>query len=208
MRSVARSAAAPAALLLLPLGAQDGGAIGLHPKNPHYFLFRGKITPLVTSGEHYGAVLNTDFDYRKYLATLAADGLNYTRIFGGSYVEVPSKSFGIARNTLAPGPGRFLAPWARSDTPGYAGGGNRFDLERWNPEYFARYREFLSEASRLGIVVEITLFSSTYGEPEWRLSPFHPANNVNGTALTDWKKLATLENGKILRFQEQYVRRL
>ena len=50
------------------------GPIALHPDNPHYFLFRGKPTILITSGEHYGAVLNLDFDYSKYLDTLAADG--------------------------------------------------------------------------------------------------------------------------------------
>src|SRR5262245_11031978 len=32
--------------------------LALHPDNPHYFLFRGKPTILITSGEHYGAVLN------------------------------------------------------------------------------------------------------------------------------------------------------
>src|SRR5450755_2936996 len=84
--------------------------ICLHPANPHYFLFRGKAVTLVTSGEHYGAVFNADFDYRRYLATLAADGLNYTRLFGGSYLEVPGKSFGILRNDLAPLPGRLVAP--------------------------------------------------------------------------------------------------
>ena len=50
--------------------APASDAIRLHPKNPHYFLFRGKAVALVTSGEHYGAVLNPDFDYRKYLDTL------------------------------------------------------------------------------------------------------------------------------------------
>ena len=42
---------------------------------------------VITSGEHYGAVLNLDFDYRRYFATLAKDGLNGTRIFSGTYVE-------------------------------------------------------------------------------------------------------------------------
>ena len=35
--------------------------ISLHPENPHYFLFRGRPTVLVTSGEHYGALLNPGF---------------------------------------------------------------------------------------------------------------------------------------------------
>src|SRR6186713_3538433 len=52
----------------------------LHPENPHYFLWQGKPEILITSGEHYGAVLNLDLDYRKYLATLAADKLNLTRL--------------------------------------------------------------------------------------------------------------------------------
>jgi hypothetical protein len=179
-----------------------------HPANPHYFLFRDKPTVLITSGEHYGAVLNADVDYKKYLAAIDSDGLNYTRIFGGSYVEVPAKSFGILRNDLAPQPGRFIAPWMRSETPGYAGGGNKFDLTKWNPEYFERYHAFLADASKRGIVVEITLFSSHYDEMMWKISPFHPSNNVNSTDAIDWKKLHTLENGNILGFQEKYARKL
>ncbi|MGB9466903.1 MAG: hypothetical protein WBR10_17485 [Candidatus Acidiferrum sp.] len=182
--------------------------IRLHPANPHYFLFRGKTVALITSGEHYGAVLNRDFDYHRYLATIESDGLNYTRLFAGSYVEVPAKSFGILRNNLAPAPGRFLAPWARSDTPGYAGGGNKFDLEKWDSEFFARYRDFLSEAAKRGIVVEVTLFSAHYDEAQWLMSALNPANNVNSTAALDWKKLHTLENGNILAFQEKYARQL
>ena len=44
--------------------------IRLHPENPHYFLWRDKPTVLIGSGEHYGAVINLDFDYLKYLETL------------------------------------------------------------------------------------------------------------------------------------------
>ena len=182
--------------------------IRLHPKNPHYFEFRGKAIALITSGEHYGAVLNADVDFHKYLATIDSDGLNYTRIFGGSYVEVPAKSFGILRNDLAPLPNRFIAPWIRSETPGYAGGGNKFDLTRWNPEYFQRYHDFLEDASKRGIVVEISLFSSHYDEMMWKISPFNPSNNVNNTDAIDWKKLHTLENGNILAFQQAYAIKL
>ena len=59
-------------LILFSAVALANGAskpIALHPDNPHYFLWRGKPTVLVTSGEHYGAVLNPDFDYVKYLLT-------------------------------------------------------------------------------------------------------------------------------------------
>ena len=175
--------------------------IRLHPRNPHYFLHRGQAIALITSGEHYGSVLNAGFDYHRYLAELAADMLNYTRIFGGSYREVPAKSFGIQRNDLAPAEGKFLAPWAPAP-------GGKVDLDRWNPEYFRRYRDFLATADQLGIVVEITLFSSHYGDMQWELSPLNPANNVNSTDAIDWKKLHTLDNGNLLARQEQYTRRL
>jgi hypothetical protein len=188
--------------------APASDAIRLHPQNPHYFLFRGNAVVLITNGEHYGAVMNPDFDYKKYLDTLQKDGLNYTRIFGGSYLEVPEKSFGILRNDLAPARGRFLAPWVRSSQEGYAGGGNKFALNTWNMAYFERFRDFLTEASKRGIVVEVTLFSSQYGEEQWKLSPFNPGNNVNGTTAIDWKKTHTLDNGNILSWQEKYARNL
>ena len=197
-----------AALLAVVLSAAAAEPIRLDPANPHYFLFRGKAVTIITSGEHYGAVMNADFDYHRYLTTLAAEGMNYTRLFGGSYREVPAKSFGIKRNTLAPEPGRFVAPWARSETPGYEGGGNKFDLDSWNPEFIARFRDFLSEAAKRGIVVEVTLFSSHYQEMQWKVSALNPANNVNATDAIDWKKLHTVENGNILARQESYTRKL
>src|SRR5712692_3384280 len=77
--------------------AENDKRLRLHPRNPHYFLFRGKPTVLITSGEHYGAVLNLDFNYVKYLDTLVHDGLNGTRTWSGAYCET-STAFSIAHN--------------------------------------------------------------------------------------------------------------
>ena len=46
--------------------------ITVHPVNPHYFLFNGQPTVLITSAEHYGAVINLDFNYVGYLDALKA----------------------------------------------------------------------------------------------------------------------------------------
>lgn len=154
-------------------------ALRLHPSNPRYFQFRGEPAVLITSGEHYGAVLNLDFDYIAYLDELARYGFNHTRLFTGTYREIPG-SFGIQGNTLAPGPQRYAAPWARSDTPGYFDGGNKFDLTRWDEGYFRRLKDFVESAGQRGIVVEITLFCTMYSEALWKASSMHPANNVNG----------------------------
>jgi hypothetical protein len=180
----------------------------LHPGNPHYFLFRGKPTVLVTGTEHYGAVLNADFDYVPYLDTLARDGLNLTRTFSGVYMEHP-EAFGIAGNTLSPGPGRVVCPWARSDQPGYAGGGERFDLSRWDDAYFSRLRAFVQAASDRGIVVEYVLFCPFYGDEQWLLSPLHEGNNVNGVgAVGSREDVYTARDEGLQRVQEALVRKV
>ena len=180
--------------------------IRLYPDNPRWFEWQGKATALITSAEHYGAVLNLDFDFRRYLETLQSDGMNYTRIFTGSYVE-PRRALGIQRNTLAPRKGRFMAPWARSAKRGYTGGGHRFDLDRLNAEYLARLKDFIGEASRLGIVVELTLFCSVYSTRQWRVHPLNPVNNIQGMNVPDWKTLHTSANGAaIMGVQETLVR--
>lgn len=182
--------------------------LALHPQNPHYFLFRGKPTVLITSGEHYGAVLNLDFNYSTYLQTLAKEDLNLTRTFSGAYVE-PSGAFNIERNTLAPASGRFLCPWARTERSGYAGGGAQFDLTRWDSAYFARLRDFLAVAARHGVVVEMNLFCPFYEESQWRLSPMHAGNNVNGLGDVSRTNVYTTDrHGGLLAVQEAMVRQI
>lgn len=202
-------APALAVVALLAVGTRSGAApLRLHPKDPHYFLFRGKPTVLIGSGEHYGAVLNLDFDYLKYLDALERDGMNHTRTFVGSYVE-PEGAFRIVRNTLAPAPGRFICPWARSDTPGYANGGNKFDLARFDEAYFERLTDFVAQAARRGIVVEVNLFCPFYGAEQWALSPMNAANNVNGIGDVSPTDAYTLDrHGGLLDVQETMARKV
>jgi hypothetical protein len=197
----------PLFALLLALAAARALAqpLKLHPANPHYFWLNGKPAVLVGSTEHYGAVLNADFDYIKYLNTIAADGLNLTRVFTGSYVERPG-DFGIANNTLAPKEGRFLCPWARSAQPGYVLGGHKFDLDRWDEAYFARLKDFMAQAAQRGVVVELVMFSSHYGG--WANSPMNPRNNVNLPDSLPLAQAQTLANGPLLAYQEKMVRKL
>lgn len=194
-------------ILFFVAAAWAGEPIRLLEVNPRYFLYRGKPTVLITSGEHYGAVLNTAFDYERYLETLAADGLNLTRVFSGAYVEKPG-AFGIVHNVLAPKREDYLPPWPRSGQPGALDGLNKFDLARFNPAYFERLKGFLRSASKRGIVVELVLFSSIYDENNWTMMPFHPQNNINGTECAEFRRVHTLDNGGLLPYQENMVRRI
>jgi hypothetical protein len=182
--------------------------ISLHPGNPHYFLFREKPTILIGSTEHYGAVLNLDFDYVAYLDELAAADLNITRTFSGVYVE-PEGAFGIAKNTLAPAREKFICPWARSNVPGYANGGNKFDLNQWDSAYFNRLKDFIQEAGKRNIVVELDLFSNFYDTLQWKLSPLYFQNNINRIGnLEDQKEILSLRHPEILAVQENMARKI
>jgi hypothetical protein len=181
--------------------------LALHPDNPHYLLFRGKPTVLVTSGEHYGAVLNLDFDYRRYLDELQSKGLNLTRTFSGTYREVAG-SFKIEQNTLAPARGRSIAPWARSDQPGAGDGGNKFDLARWDPAYFARLKDFLAEAGKRGIVVELVLFCTIYDDDLWRVNPMNAANVAGEIEQAGRLEAYTLKHPRLTAVQEAFTRKV
>jgi hypothetical protein len=182
--------------------------IALHPRNPHYFIYDNKPEVLITSGEHYGALLNLDFDYVTYLDALAKDSLNLTRVFTGAYLE-PQGAFNIERNTLAPKPERFICPWQRTDTPGHFDGGNKFDLTRWNQEYFDRLKDFMLEAEKRGVIVELTLFCPFYEDIQWNLSPMNSTNNVNGVGPKDRMQVYTLDKSDgLLEIQEALVKKL
>ena len=192
-------------------------SIGVDPDNPHYLRFRGNTTVLIGSTEHYGAVLNTAFDISKYLDAVHDSGLNLVRIFNGAYVETLDSTVfqGGDQNTLAPRPDQYLAPWIRSPRspqPGYAGGGNKFDLTRWNDAYFDRLHNFISEAGKRDIAVEVTLFSVLYGVGSkgwgsWNLNPLNTTNNVNGFSTAAWDRFNTLDDPKLTEAQDALVRK-
>jgi hypothetical protein len=116
-----------ALLLVTEAGAEP---IKLDPSNPHYYTFNGQPTILITSAEHYGAVINLDFDYVAYLDALKAYGLNYTRIWPGALLEMVGEF--TKDNTMGPRPDRTIVPWLRSNERGYVYGGNKFDLDKWD----------------------------------------------------------------------------
>ena len=181
--------------------------LSLDSKNPHYFYFRGKPTVLVTSGEHYGSVINKRFDYVHYLHELASNHLNLTRIWSGPYREVAG-NFNISGNTLAPDPAAFLPPWPRTDTPGAADGGNRFDLNQWNSAFFERLRDFVEQASRRGIVVEVNLFCPFYEDSMWQVSPLNSANNVNGIGNVVRTSVLTMDHPDLVAIEDAMVRKI
>ncbi|MGI6455714.1 MAG: cellulase family glycosylhydrolase [bacterium] len=194
-------------IALVCVQAVSSEPIQLHPDNPHYFLYQDKPTILITSGEHYGALLNLDFDYVTYFDTLQKDELNSTRVFSGAYCEEPG-NFNIEKNTLAPKANKLITPWARSETAGYKNGGNKFDLTRWNDKYFERLKDFISQADKRGIIVEFVLFCPFYNDSMWELSPMNAINNVNGFSTLKREEVYTMKDHKLQQAQDAMVRKI
>lgn len=181
--------------------------IRLHPDNSRYFLYKDNPTVLIGSTEHYGAVLNLDFDYIHYLNELQAKGLNLTRTFSGVYCEIPG-SFDIEKNTLAPKPLRYIAPWARSSVPGYVNQGNKFDLNQFDSAYFVRLKDFVTQASQRGVVVEMVLFCTFYNDDLWKHSPMHAANNISGLEIREASDVYTLNDIELTDIQDNVTRKI
>lgn len=179
--------------------------IRVHPANGHYYIFNGQPTVLITSAEHYGEVVNLDFDYVIYLDKLKSYGMNYTRIWPGAVLEMVDEF--EKGNPMGPKPRRTIVPWARSNEPGYIYGGNKFDLDNWNPEFFARLKDLIVKASERGIVVEVCFFNSQYTH-RWPLSPLYYENNIQGVGKCDYKDAQTMKHPDLVERESAYVRKV
>ena len=201
---------ATSCLVALGMGAGEAAPLRLHPENGHYFKFRGKPVVLVGSSEHYSSLMNLDFDYVRYLDEVMACGLNLVRVFTGTYRQFPG--FVVEDTPLNVKPGRFLAPWARSDVPGESDGGNKFDLTKWDTAYFHRLREFVRAAGERGIVVELTLFCPFYSSLTWvnnslwNISPMNARNHINGVGAGS-ATACFAANSDLLPFQKALTRK-
>ncbi|AXC16280.1 hypothetical protein ACPOL_7088 (plasmid) [Acidisarcina polymorpha] len=191
--------------LVLSVARFNAQTVQADPVNPHYYDFQGKPTLLITSAEHYGAVINADFDYLKYFDALQKYGLNYTRIYPG-YLFEPMGKF-VTGNTLGAKPSALILPWSRSNQPGYLLSGNKFDLDHWNPAYFARLKDFIAQAAKRGIVVEICFFNGQYSDT-WPLSPLYHENNIQGAGRGGFRDAQTLKDPELVAREDAYIRKI
>ena len=189
---------------------QNEATFRRHPSNPRCFLYKGKPIVLITATEHYGAVLNGQFDYVPYLDELARNRLNLSRTFT-FYREVEDSIPPLGyTNTLAPRPGQEVMPWKRSG-PGKANdGGMKFDLDQWNPAYFTRMKAFLKAAAARDIIVEIVFFCNPYRPSIWSWFPLHPDNNVNGAGgkIAEVGEFMEIHDPTIFERQSGFVRKI
>jgi len=113
---------------------------------------------------------DTNIDYRAKLDFLAQYGINKIRIW------LYPTWFGLPGDNNYPIDGKILYPW-KVDAAA-----NRFDLDEWDPAFWARTRDLLTYAREKGFIVEITLFSIQEPREYFRKRgiayAFHHRNNI------------------------------
>lgn len=197
------------ALVFAALAAAGSGWLAAaplrpHPANPRYFTdgmtaADGSARAIYLTGAHtWNSLVDmlpenappaARFDFDGYLSFLERHGHNFIRLWAWDSATWDTRANGESATKVllhcAP------LPWARTG-PGLAPDGKpKFDLTKFDADYFARLRTRVRTAGQRGIYVSVMLFEgwglmhANRGRAAptgwaWRAHPFHPANNVNG----------------------------
>ncbi len=151
-------AAAPVVLntaVVSRLSAEDKNADRIQPyaKNPRYWQYKGKPVMLL-GGSKTDHIFLAD-DLKTHLDEMTAVGANYVR------------------NTMSQREGQELKPHKLLPD-------GKFDLERWNQEYWRRFQNMLKWTAERNIFVQIEVWDRfDYSTRHWEISPWNPKNNIN-----------------------------
>lgn len=203
------------------------GPLRVHPANPRYFTADGRRAVLLTGSHTWPNLVDMGrgdppeaFDFDAYLDFLERHGHNFIRLWTWDSVTWDTRANGGLGKEFV----HHVAPlpWARTGPGNALDGKPRFDLSRFNPDYFERLRTRVRAAGERGIYVSVMLFEGWglhHGNRgrdapagwAWRAHPFHPENNINGIAVTGdaiGGEVHRLGNAAVAALQEAYLRKV
>ncbi len=154
-------AVAIVALLLVCVGpaqwAQAGDGIDIYAANPRYWQYKGKPVMLIGGSK----------DDNLFQIPDLKEQLDLLRSVGGN----------VIRNTMSArlDKGFEVQAFARRSD-------GKYDLDRWNDEYWQRFENLLTWAEERDIIIQIEVWDRfDYSRDNWEVSPYNPKNNVNYT---------------------------
>jgi hypothetical protein len=210
------------------------GPLRVHPENPRYFTdgsrdANGDFKAVLLTGSHTWNNLvdmgRSDppeaFDYAKYLDSLKRYGHNFIRLWAWDSTVWDTR----ANPPLGKDFVHHAAPqpWLRTGPGEALDGKPKFDLSKFNPEYFERLRSRVQQAGDRGIYVGIMLFEGwglMHGNRRrnaedgwaWRNHPFNPANNTQQLEIKGADafqgRVHTLDNPEVNQFQKAYIHKV
>lgn len=150
------------------------------------------------------------FDFDAYIEYLKSFNHNFVRLWAWDILvkNTPIKD-SITLHV-------FPQPWLRTG-PGQAIDGKpKFDLSKFNPEYFERLRDRVIKADDADIYVSVMLFEGfglQFSTEGFENHPFHPNNNINSIlpdTLTSENRMFIydLVYDEVLQVQQEYVKKV
>jgi len=218
----------------LPHAEAAQGPLRIHPVNPRYFTDGtegpdGALRAVYLTGAHTWNNLvdmgRSDppepFAFSHYLAFLERHHHNFIRLWAWDSTTWDTRANGaLGKNFIhnaAP------LPWVRTGPGDALDGKPKFDLTKFNPDYFARLRSRIQAAGDRGIYVGVMFFEgwglmhgnrrrNTEDGWAWRSHPFNPANNINPLTIEGSDALSgrihTLRNPEANNLQAAYLRQV
>jgi hypothetical protein len=198
---------APTLFLILPGLAFAADGIEIANANPYYWQYRGKPVLLLGGTSAVDRTFTDEGMFHRNDLTAELDKLTAA---GGNYVR-NLMSLGGRADTVAP----------------FALAGERYDLDKWNEEYWRRFETFLRETAARGVITDVEMWATfDYYREGWARNPFNPKNNINytveqtGLAIevkthpsraenTFFSTVPALNNQEtVLRYQRRFVDRV
>jgi len=181
------------------------GLLKVHSGNPRYFSDSTGSAVYLTGSHVWDNFQDwggnkPDFDYSSYLEFLSKNNHNFIRLWVGTPRLIPDE---VNFRTQP-------MPWKRTG-PGKAKDGElRFDLTKFNEEYFLRLRSRVLEAGKRGIYVSLMLFNGLFN---WEGHPFNIHNNINSIDGDIDKKgggdaIFSIRNPEVLTIQKNYLKKV
>lgn len=188
--------------------------------NPNYFTDNtGKAIFLTGSHtwENFQDITSEEnlprFDWKEYQDMMESKHHNFMRFW------IWEHAYGTAWSTMPV----MIEPmhYQRTGTAKALDGKAKFDLDKWNEDYFKRMRERVTDAGKRGIYVSVMLFQGWSlrkmempGADPFLSHPFNATNNINGIDVKDkgidkegLPTLHSLGNKDVLARQELYVKK-
>jgi hypothetical protein len=226
-------------LLLSPSGAGAAskpaqGPLRIHPENPRYFtdgtkMPGGSLRAVYLTGSHTWDNLvdmgRSDppekFDFDAYLGFLEKHHHNFIRLWAWDSTAWDTRANGALGKDFIHNAAPL--PWARTGPGNALDGKPKFDLTKYDPEYFDRLCSRVVAAGERGIYVGVMLFEGwglyhgnrrrgTEDGWAWRTHPFNPANNINGPKVEGADALSgrvhTMRSPEVNQLQAAYIRKV
>lgn len=233
-----RNLSATFCVLVCLLGASHAaearGPLRIHPDNPRYFTdgaksADGTLQAVYLTGAHTWNNLvdmgrkdpPETFHWDAYLKFLEKYHHNFVRLWAWDSTTWDTRANGALGkdfiHIVAP------LPWARTGPGNAFDGKPKFDLAKFNPEYFERLRSRVKTAGERGIYVSVMLFEGwglfhgnrrrgTDDGWAWRNHPFNPGNNINHLKVEGADEFSgrvhNLRNADVNKLQAAYIRKV